>query len=66
MLLFGWNPKAEKCITLHLQPLYRLDNSPYHLPDTVSYLLPATSLPQDTFDFFRIPKWQTFQQPVDH
>ena len=39
MPLLGWNRKTEKCITLHLQPLYRLDNFLYHLPDTVSYLL---------------------------
>ena len=31
--------RTEKCITLHLQPLYRLDNPLYQLPDTVSYLL---------------------------
>ena len=39
MLLFGWNRKTEKCITLYLQPLYRLDNSLYHFPNRVSYLL---------------------------
>ena len=39
MLLFGWNRKTEKCSTLHLPPLYRLDNSLYHFPTTVSSLL---------------------------
>ena len=51
MVLFGWNRKTEKCITLHLQPLYRLDNSLYHFPDTVSYLL-HDCLTQDTFDLW--------------
>ena len=39
MLLFRWNRKTEKCIALHLQPLFRLDNLLYHLSDTVSNLL---------------------------
>ena len=34
-----WNCTTERCITLHLQPLYRLDSPLYQLPDTVSYLL---------------------------
>ena len=44
------NHNTERCITLHLQPLYRLDNLLYHLPDTVSLNIYSTSLPQDTFD----------------
>ena len=46
MLLFGWNHKPEKSITLHLQPLYsiRLDNSLYHIPDTVAFLLQEFSV----------------------
>ena len=40
MFSFGWNRKTEtKCITLHSQPLYWLDNWLYHFPDKVSYLL---------------------------
>ena len=36
--------------SLHFQLLYRLDNTQYHLRDTVSY---SMSLPQDAFDYLR-------------
>ena len=56
MHLFGWNRETEKCITLRLQPLYRLDDSLYHLPDTVSFLFYELTKGYLWFIHMRIPQ----------